>query len=219
MKKYFSIFTLLLLLGAAKADAQYGGRVYARPGYGRPQPPRHVVRTDNFIPTLNFSIGYGYPNLDKNELAEFAHTYKGTVSQNGPITGAIDYQFSRYMSIGIMGTYGKVTVPYYNNSNNSGPADFNGSLENWSVMFNMVNYFPSYNRSVSPYLRTAVGINNWTQKYTDGAGEKVADVPDPNMFAYQASLGVRFNMSPKAGIFMEAGYGKYILSGGLTIRF
>lgn len=219
MKKYFSIFTFLLLLGAVSADAQYGGRMYVRPGYGRPAPVRRVVRTDNFIPTINFSIGYGYPNLDKNELLEFAHYYKGTVSQNGPITGAIDYQFSRYMSIGVMGTYGKVDVPYYDNNSDGTTPSFKGHIENWSVMFNLVNYFPSYNKSVSPYLRTAVGINNWNQKYTDESGSKVADVEDPNMFAYQASLGARFNLSPNAGIFMEAGYGKYILAGGLTVKF
>ncbi len=220
MKKYLSLFTLLLLLGAATAGAQYGGtRVYVRPGYARPYQPRRIVNSDNFIPTINFSIGYGYPNLDKDQLAEFGHTYKGTVSQNGPVTGAIDYQFSRYMSIGVMGTYGKVTVPYYDNNSNGLTPSFTGSIENWSVMFDLVNYFPSYNKTVSPYLRTAVGINNWNQKYTDESGNKVADVPDPNMFAYQVSLGARFNLSPNAGIFMEAGYGKYILNGGFTVRF
>lgn len=218
MKKYFSIFTLLLLLGAAKTEAQYGTRVYVRPGYPRPAYQRRVVNTDNFIPTVNFSIGYGYPNLDKNEFLEFSHAYKGTISQNGPVIGAVDYQFSRYMSIGVMGTYGKVSVPYYDNNSNGITPSINGSLENWSVMFNLVNYFPSYNRSVSPYLRTAVGVNNWNQKYTDANGNKMTDIPDPNMFAYQVSLGARINMSPNAGIFLEAGYGKYILSGGLTVK-
>ena len=38
-------------------------------------------------------------------------------------------------------------------------------------------------------------------------------------FAYQASIGTRFNMSPNAGFFIEAGYGKYIISGGLKMSF
>ncbi len=218
MKKFLSMAALLLLLGAAKVQAQYGGaRVYVQPGYARPYQPR-VINSDNFQPTLNISIGYGFPNLDKNQLAEFLEAYKGNVTQNGPVTGAVDFQFSRYMSVGVMGTYGKVTAPYYNNNSNGNTPDFTGTLENWSIMFNLVNYFPSYNKSVSPYLRTAAGVNNWSQSYTDANGKKVADAPDPNIFSYQVSLGARINLSPNAGFFMEAGYGKYILNGGLTFR-
>ncbi|HWB26896.1 MAG TPA: hypothetical protein VG738_15540 [Chitinophagaceae bacterium] len=220
MKKCFSIAALLTLLSVAGAHAQYGGtRIYVQPGYARPyQQPRRIVRGDNFQPTLNFSIGYGFPNLDKNEFAEFSNAYKGTYSQNGPVTGAVDFQFSRYMSAGVMGTYGKVTMPYYDYNSQSTTPAFTGKLENWSIMFNLVNYFPSYNKGFSPYLRTAAGVNNWTQSYTDGDGKKVADVPDPNLFSYQVSLGARINLSPNAGIYMEAGYGKYILNGGLTVR-
>lgn len=210
----------VLLLGAVTVNAQYGGtRVYVQPGYVRPYaPPRRVVRTDDFQPRLNFSIGYGFPNLDKNQLAVFSHSYTGTASQNGPVVAAVDYQFSRYTSIGVMGSYGKVTMPYYDDAGNGTTPAFTGKLENWTIMFNLVNYFPSYNRSFSPYLRTAVGVNNWTQTYTDNAGAKAAEAPDPNMFAYQVSLGARINMSPNAGFFMEAGYGKYILAAGLQFR-
>ena len=208
----------LLLLGAFAAHAQYGTRVYVQPGYARPYAPRRVVRTDDFQPRLNISIGYGFPNLDKYQLAEFTHAYKGTVSQNGPVMAAVDYQFSRYTSIGVMGTYGKVTMPYYDVSGDGTTPSFTGKLENWSIMFNMVNYFPSYNKSFTPYLRTAAGVNNWTQTYNNASGTKAADAPEPNLFAYQVSLGTRINLSPNAGFYMEAGYGKYILAGGLQFR-
>lgn len=215
MKKYFAM-AALLVFSVIGVSAQY--RVYVQPGYARPYQPRRVVRTDNFQPRLNISIGYGFPNLDKYQLAEFTHAYKGNVSQTGPVMAAVDYQFSRYTSIGVMGTYGKVTMPYYDDASNGTTPVFTGKLENWSVMFNMVNYFPSYNKSFSPYLRTAAGINNWTQTYTDDRGVKAADAPEPTLFSYQLSLGTRINLSPNAGFYMEAGYGKYILSGGLVFR-
>lgn len=213
MKKYFSLAALLLLVGAANVHAQY--RVYAQPRYVR---PARVVRVNDFQPRLNINIGYGFPNLDKYQLGEFTNAYKGTVSQTGPVTGSIDYQFSRYTSVGIMGTYGKVSMPYYDRGGDGTTPAFTGKLENWSIMFNLVNYFPSYNRAFTPYLRTAAGVNNWTQTYTDASGAKAADAPTPTLFAYQVSLGTRINMSPNAGFFMEAGYGKYILSAGLQFR-
>ncbi len=225
MKKYITVLSVFLFLAVA-AEAQYGygprTRVYVGGGgYRRPHPPRRPVqKRPSFQPTVNFSAGYGFPNLDKNQFAQFSDAYMGnTYTQNGPFTGAIDYQFSRNMSIGVMGTYGKVSVPYYNYGSSSATPDFTGKLENWSLMLNMMNYFPTYDSKVEPYLRTAVGINNWKQDYVDASGNKAAVVADPSQFAYQASLGARFNLSKGAGIYLEAGYGKYIVSGGLTLKF
>ncbi len=222
MKKYFSILSLLLLFAAVEAKAQYGTRIYVVPGYVRPYAPpppvRRVVR-DNFQPTLNISIGYGFPNLDRYALQDFYGQYKGNVTETGPISGAVDYQFSRYMSIGVMGTYNKVSVPYFNNNSNSGTPAFTGNSENYSIMLDLISYFPTYNHGVSPYLRTAIGVNNWNQNYEDANGNKVAQPQDPGIFAYQASLGARFNLSRGAGFYLEAGYGKYILAGGITFLF
>ena len=173
-----------------------------------------------FQPSVNISFGYSYPNLDYTHFANFYNMYKGNVSnQTGPFTGAIDYQFSRYMSIGVLGTYGKVTQPYYAMDNTTGIPDLTGNYENWSLMLNVVSYFPTHTRAVSPYLRTAVGVNHWIQDYTDVTGAKTIGIPEPSTLAYQASLGAKFNLSPRAGIFMEAGYGKYIVNGGLALKF
>jgi len=223
MKKSLPILTMLLLAITLASEAQYyyyeppmvRMRVHRRP----PPSNRNYPKRPPFQPTLNLSIGYGFPNLDKDQLAEFIDVYKGTATQKGPITGALDYQFSRNMSIGVMGTYGKVTVPYYDYNSNSSFPVFTGSLENWSVMFNLMSFMPTYNRQLEPYLRTAIGINNWTQSYLDPQGNKAAELPEPSQLAYQVSLGTRINLSKGAGFFVEAGYGKYILNGGLTLKF
>jgi len=194
------------------------GRVRVAQPQRRPQPRNQQKRTP-FQPTLNLSAGYGFPNLDKEQLVSFYDAYKGTISQTGPVTGAIDYQFSRNMSIGLMGTYGKVSAPYYNYNSSTNVPDFTGKLENWSVMVNLMTYFPTYDRKNEPYLRTAIGINNWTQSYEDETGAKVYDFEKPSQLAYQASLGARFNISKNAGLYIEGGYGKYILNGGLTLKF
>ena len=237
----------MLLLAAATymADAQvHGSIIIGRPGYGygrgygrfrggygrtrirgnygpqsRVQVRQHP-QLPPFQPSVNISAGYGFPNVDKEQFADLLNLYKGTVkNQTGPFTGAIDYQFSRYMSIGVMGTYGKVSQPYYTFNNNTTTPDMTAHYENWSLMLNLVSYFPTRTKAVSPYLRTAIGYQNWTQDYTNADGSKEVGVDEPSNLAYQVSLGAKFNLSPRAGIFLEAGYGKYIASGGLALKF
>lgn len=232
MKKQTTFLALLFILIAGVTEAQYyGGGIYLKRGYRRP-PPRQMQRyqkypkqkQQTYNPTVNLSIGYGYPNLDKNYFPEqfngAVSAYRGTdFKQTGPITGALDFQFSRYNSIGVMGTYGKASVPYYDYSSSSSVPAFNGDLKSWSVMLNMMTYFPSY-QTVSPYIRTAIGINTRTENYTYPDGSK-AIIGGDNLtdLAYQVSIGTRFNMSPNAGFYIEAGYGRYIVNGGLTFRF
>lgn len=233
MKKHIAFLTVLFLTVSVLAEAQYYyhnprpriryGRVYPRPPVvqqriapqQRPAPKTKPV----FKPTLDFSIGYGFPNVDKNQLAGFYNSSMGSVSQSGPINAALDYRFSRNMSIGLLGTYGKVSAPYYNYVSDGISPDFTGTLENWSVMLNVMSYFPVQNRNIEPYIRTAIGINNWKQEYMDPEGNKAAVLPDPSLLAYQVALGTKINFSKAAGFFVEAGYGKYILNGGLTFRF
>lgn len=224
--KYFSLLLVAGMLGTTVAESQAifvprGG------GYYRPRPRRMVRPVPQnmrrqlppFQPTVNLSIGYGYPNLDKNYLPQYTNAYSGSISQTGPITGSVDYRFSRNMSIGATVSHGWVSAPYYNYSNNSATPDFNAKLDNWAFMLNIKSYFSSGGK-VEPYLRTSIGVNEWKQDYTDGTGAKInmpgMDLPD---LAYQVGLGAEFKLSKNAAFYVEAGYGKYIVNGGLTFKF
>ena len=211
---------------SALAEAQVGVYIGPRRGYGPVygRGYRHKLQRPNqrnlpkFHPTVNVSFGYGFPNSDKDQLPDFYNLYKGTTtSQTGPITGAIDYRFSRNMSIGGLVTHGNVSVPYYSYNEPSSPV-FTGSLENWSVMLNFMRYIQATEK-ISPYLRTAIGINAWQESYIDGQGNKINMDGTPSQLAYQVGLGANFYLSKNAGLFLEAGYGKYILHGGLTFKF
>lgn len=230
MKNYFFLVLTMTILAGSTANAQRvrigvgGGFGY---GYGYPRPygqtyPRKQQQRRNqnlpkFEPSVILSFGYGFPNVDKNYLSVFYNYYKGNISQTGPFTGAIDYRFSRSMSIGAMVTHGTVSVPYYNYNTNA--KSFTGNLDNWSVMLNFVNYIPVNTTAVTPYVRAAIGINTWKEDYADASGNKVT-TPDPLPdLAYQVGIGAKFNMSKNAGLFLEAGYGKYILHGGIAFKF
>jgi hypothetical protein len=223
MNKYFLALAIATCCFFATAEAQVGLFIGPRYGYGpgyRHRPQRAPQRNlPPFQPSVNLSFGYGFPNLDKQQLPDFFNYYRGNPSsQLGPITGAIDYRFSRNMSIGVMATHGTIKVPYYNFNDPSAPA-LSGSLDNWSVMLNFMRYIPVSDK-VSPYLRTAIGVNLWQQNFTDAQGNKInMGGATPDELAYQVGLGANFYLSKNAGLFLEAGYGKYILHGGLTFKF
>ncbi len=101
-KKYFFSFFIVSFCYIAAADAQIGifmgPRMGFGPSYGYPHEPRRHQNQNlpPFKPTLNLSFGYGFPNLDVNELPIFTKLYRGSVSsQMGPVTGTIDYRFAR----------------------------------------------------------------------------------------------------------------------------
>ncbi len=224
MKKHSVLFLVFCAFTIADASAQYyppprviiRGGVRARPQ--RPQQRQTRVKAPPFQPTVNLSFGYGFPNTDQYFLTSFYNAYKGNISQVGPFTGSVDYQFSRTMSIGVLATYGKVSAPYYdyNNRGFDSPA-FTGKLQSTSIMLNWVNYIP-VNQKIMPYFKIAAGANIWNQDYVDESGQKMNYIELPSAFAYQASFGARFSLSKQAGLFIEAGYGKYILNGGLSIK-
>jgi len=223
MKKKYGLLLLIsgLFMSTTFAQVFIGGRIGGGFGYGggyrggyghrRTQSrPRQTYST--FKPEVYVSLGYGFPNVDAYQFSNDYYNgfYKGNVSQTGPFTGSIDYKYSRYNSIGIMATYGKVDVPYNDASNN-----YQGTvnLETWSVMLNFMQYAPLSN-SATLYFREALGANINNVSYTGNV-----DNYQPDAFAYQLGIGMKFKIAENTSFFTEAGYGKYILHGGLSFSF
>jgi len=220
-KRLLSFAVLIILCATTQAQVIIGGGIgggYGRGYYPRSHRPQRTFQRDlpEFKPVLNISIGYGFPNLDMNFLPDYYHYYKGNPRYSGPINAAIDYQFSRNASIGLLVTNGHTKVNYFD-YNNSNDVAMTGSLDSWSFMLNLIRYMP-VNKTISPYIRTAIGISSYNQDFTDASGDKITPPPLPSALAYQAGIGVRFYVNEKAGFFAEAGYGKYIVNGGLTFR-
>ena len=174
-------------------------------------------RHSTFKPRVNVSIGYGYPNVDQNYLPRYEYMFHRDISQTGPFMAAVDYQFSRRLSIGMMITRGIVSTPYYDYSSQT-PLTFTAKFFNWSCMVDIVRYIP-LDQKIFPYVRTAIGINFWKQDYTDIDGSKASVKPVTlPVLAYQAGIGAKFMVLKNAGIFIEAGYGKYVFDAGLSVK-
>jgi opacity protein-like surface antigen len=195
------------------------GRGFGR-GYYQPRPPRqrrHYQELPEFKPSLNVSVGYGFPNLDANQFPDYYRYYQGNPTYGGPINAAIDYRFTRNASLGMLVTTGHASVKYYDY--NTGAPAMTGSLTNWSFMLNFMRYMPVSSKVITPYIRTALGINSYTQNFTDAStGDKIAPPQVPSSLAYQVGIGAQFNVVKKMALFAEAGYGKYILNAGVTFK-
>lgn len=210
------LVALMLVACFYESNAQYGGRFGRSRNRDEAYRRERIKELQTFKPSLDVSIGYGFPNLDKYLLADFYDYYSGSGTQTGPIIASVDYHFTPRMAIGIMVNYGKVSRPYY--SYNSGEQTFTGSLTNTAIMLNFTRYM-GMSQKIVPYTRTAIGINTGQAKYLASDGSRAADVGDETSLAYQVGLGVQFNASKHGGFFVEAGYGKYILSAGLKMSF
>ena len=103
MRRYLLLMTVFSVATIHFAIAQVGIGIGVGPGYGRggfrgsypTRYPRRVQKRQpqpKFDPVVHFSLGYGYPNLDANELAGFYNYYRGPIIQTGPVTGAVDVQ-------------------------------------------------------------------------------------------------------------------------------
>jgi len=224
------MFISVVIINVTEAQVYIGGRIGGGFGYGSGmgrmrygvhtysrRQPKKKSNEPPFKPVVYVSIGYGFPNLDASQLPDnnYINNYnKGLSSSSGPITGAIDYRFSRSTSIGVMATYGKVSAPYTNSNNiNVGT----GSIETWSALLNLMNYAPLSN-TATMYFRVAFGANiNSTTTFKDASGETL--LISPANFAYQVGLGVKLDIAKNTALFAEAGYGKYILNGGLSFAF
>jgi hypothetical protein len=202
-----------------ESNAQYGGGYggYGRYGRSRGYRQQQFREMENFKPSLDVSVGYGFPNLDKYLFSDFYGYYQGRATQTGPIIASLDYHFAPRMAIGVMVNYGKVSRPYYDF--NTSQQDFTGSLTNTAVLLNFTRYMGSARQTVVPYTRTAIGFNTGSAKYLASDGSKAANTDDGTTLAYQIGLGVQINATKNGGFFVEAGYGKYIVAGGVKLKF
>lgn len=89
---------------------------------------------------------------------------------------------------------------------------------NTAVLLNFTRYM-GMSQKIMPYTRTAIGINTGQAKYLNADGTKATEDDGSTSLAYQVGLGCQFNVTKHGGFFVEAGYGKYIVSGGLKMSF
>ncbi len=210
------IMTCLLFLSLFVAISKAQVAVHTAPGLNSDQKEK-LFFAPTIKPFVNIFIGYCYPNVDQNYLPRYEKMYHKDISQTGPLMAAIDYQFSKKTSIGLVITRGIVSASYYD-SLSSTQEKFTAKFYNWSCMLDVVRYI-LVSQKIFPYIRTAIGVNSWNQDYTaiDGSKASVKPVILPRV-AYQAGIGAIFIVLRNTSVFIEGGYGKYVFDAGLSVK-
>ncbi|HTJ10472.1 MAG TPA: hypothetical protein VL547_00525 [Dinghuibacter sp.] len=160
---------------------------------------------------VSFSVGAGLPNLDTRYLPAFDGMSMGGVTRSAVVTGSLMCRVTRRLEAGVTTTYGSVSASY-SEPGSVGFSGFSGKLEDWTIMATLQRTFPM-GRRVSAYIKTALGAHLWTQSYTEPGAS--ADLP---VLAKQVCGGVRLRCLRRAGLFVEAGYGEYVVLGGIFIH-
>lgn len=217
----YKMYILTLLLSASAATTALSQTViieHRSPSLRSCPRPRLRANLPPFRPSVNISVGYGFPAVDTKYLPAFYGVSRGDISQWGVLAGSVDYQFSRRMSIGVMAAHTSFSAPYYGYFYPGDIPDLTAHFDNWAIMVSLTRYFPVSLRT-SLYLRTAIGANVWQQDYKDASGNPatVTDVDLPSL-AHQLAVGMKFRITRHAGFFAEAGYGKYIIRAGVSAK-
>lgn len=175
------------------------------------------------------SVGIGGPNLVKKlfELSAtdgFSEEADAKVTGVGPYHVKYEYGVSKHIGIGL--SAGFVTVGYdrafqgYDYVNNvSVPAKETFSLTNF-VFVPRINFHMGSNKYVDPYFGLGAGYQLYNLKYTntDPSGLSTFAFPASGL-AMEVVFGTRIMFSQNLGIYIETGYAKSLMQGGLTLKF
>lgn len=163
---------------------------------------------------VSLSLGAGFPNLDTRYLPAFDGMSMSGATGSAVVSGSLTCRVTRRLEAGVTTTYGSVSASYSEPGSvgSAGFPGFSGKLEGWTIMATLQRTFPM-GRRVSAYIKTALGAHLWTQSYTEPGVS--ADLP---VLAKQVCGGVRLRCLRRAGLFVEAGYGEYVVLGGIFIH-
>lgn len=187
---------ILILFISASAAAQVGGFPFKK--------------KDQF-----FSIQYGFPNTIKNSLETIFGFNQTNKKSFGPVSIAYEYHVNELMSIGASLSYGTYSADYKDVFGAN--VAFKGTLRNTAILLQSTRYLESDNKALF-YGKGSIGINLWSGEYrrTDGTDFKNFNAPSP--VGYNAVVGVKYGFSKSSFGYLEAGYGKYIVAAGLSLK-
>lgn len=162
-----------------------------------------------------FSLQYGFPNTIKNSLESvfgFSQTNKKSF---GPVSIAYEYHVNELMSIGASISYGSYSADYQDNFGAN--LAFRGTLRNTAILLQTTRYMET-DKKASLYAKGSIGLNLWSGEYKKPDGTDFKNFNAPTPLGYNAMVGVKYSFSKKAFGYLEAGYGKYIVAAGLSVK-
>lgn len=161
------------------------------------------------------SIQYGFPNTIKNSLESFPGFTQLNKKSIGPVAISYDYFVQKLFSIGACVSYANYNADYKDIAGFN--LAFTGKLSNISLTVQTVKYLETEGK-VLPYAKGNVGLNIWNGSYQSANGQEYKKFTAPTPVSYNAVVGIRYGFGEKASGYLEAGYGKYIVAAGISLK-
>lgn len=169
------------------------------------------------------SLAYGFPNLGAVVLNTYEDYNAYSVSGIGPIHLKYDYALSDKISLGVSIGYvsfkAKWTYDYYDyNTFTTQAYDESWTGSSLGILARF-NYHFATSEKLDPYVGLGAGYNSWTFKFESdypGAIESSLVLPP---IGFEGGVGVKYFFSDNVGAYLELGYGKSLLQGGIAFKF
>lgn len=172
-----------------------------------------------------FTAGYGYPNwgqiginiiLDSSIYQRYS-PYKSV----GPIHFRGEYGLSKSIGLGLSVNYnsfgGQWFRDYYQYLGYSKFYSENMSVKSISLMARFNLHFAVSNQ-VDPYCGIAAGYKLITYKYHSDYPGVVYDYTGGLPVGFETTIGIRYYFSDIVGIYVEMGFAKSIIQGGISLK-
>jgi hypothetical protein len=162
-----------------------------------------------------FSIQYGFPNTIKNSLESVFGFNQTNKKSFGPVGIAYEYHINELMSIGASLSYGSYSADYKDVFGAN--VAFKGTLRNTAILLQSTRYLESDKKTLL-YGKGSIGINLWSGEYRRPDGSDFKNFNAPSPVGYNAVVGIKYGFSKNSFGYLEAGYGKYIVAAGLSLK-
>ncbi len=162
-----------------------------------------------------FSVQYGFPNTIKKSLESFFGFEQTNKKSIGPVSINYEYHLRPQLSVGVNISYASYSADY---KDILGLATaFTGKIRNTALMLQTIKYFETEG-DILIYTKGNIGLNLWSGEYIASNGSVFKNFNAPTPVAYNAVVGLKYGFGPSTFGYIEAGYGKYIVAIGLSVK-
>lgn len=174
-----------------------------------------AFKTGNTI----ISVGYGVPNLNKSIFKVFNNEQNFKVTGYGPIHAKVEYGVSDRIGFGLSVNHVGAGISYTDVSNNN---NYNYNLKWSSTKINArMNIHFSKSEKLDAYWGFGLGYGFGQSKWT--STDPNADFGSQGLrnifpFGFETTLGARYYLTPKLGLYAEVGPAKSLIQGGLCFK-
>ena len=169
------------------------------------------------------TVGYGFPNVGKSVLKTY-ESYAGyKVSGFGPLSVKGEYALSDKIGFGLSVNYVSFAATWIEDgtdaAGNTIPYTYTFSRSSVSVLGRMNIHFAT-SEKLDPYWGVGAGYRTGSYKFTSNDPFYTGNITFPTIpFGFETTIGLRYYFSDNIGAYVEMGYAKALIQGGLALKF